>query len=114
MASGYDNQYGNMIALDREGIDQLRQMNSFGYNMPTMKLGLDGLSSIGSLWATIKGLNQAKREFAFNKSMAETNLRNSTQAYNTELDARARARASAAGNVSGAEVDRYIKQNSLK
>ena len=89
------------------------QIETFDWNMPTAKLGVNAFTSLGSLWAAFKGLNQAKREFEFNKRITEKNLANSTKSYNTALEDKARARASASGNMSKEDIQKYIALNQL-
>lgn len=86
--------------------------SSFGWNPGTIGLALEGLNALGSLYTGFKGLSLAKDQFGFQKNLANVNLANSVQAYNTALADRAKARAvMETGNASNA--DEYIKLNSL-
>ena len=71
---------------------QLNQGNGFGFNMPTLQLGLQGLASIGNLYLGSKAMGLAKNQFDFSKQMAQTNLKNQVNAYNTSLEDRLRTR----------------------
>ena len=87
--SGMGMQYGGKTATP--GLN-LNQGNGFGFNMPTMQLGLQGLASIGNLYLGSKALGMAKDQFDFSKQMAQTNLKNQVTSYNTGLEDRLRTR----------------------
>lgn len=97
-----DPQYGSMF--DRLGL---------GMNMDTLNLGLGGLKSIGGLYMGLKQLDLAKKQLGFMRSSANANLENSTQAYNTTLADREKARGVVEG-LSPDQVNAYVAQNSLK
>lgn len=88
-SSGTGMQYGGKTATP--GLN-LNQGNGFGFNMPTMQLGLQGLASIGNLYLGSKALGMAKDQFDFSKQMAQTNLKNQVTSYNTGLEDRLRTR----------------------
>lgn len=67
--------------------------NSFGMNIPTLQLGLQGLNTLAGLYTGMKSLGLAQDQFDFSKQMAQTNLANQTTAYNTGLEDRLRTRA---------------------
>lgn len=71
---------------------QLNQGNGFGFNMPTLQLGLQGLNAISGLYFGSKAMGMAKDQFNFSKQMAQTNLRNQVKSYNTGLEDRLRTR----------------------
>lgn len=71
--------------------------NNFGFNLPTLQLGMQGLGALGSLYTGYKSLGLAQDQFDFNKKMATTNLNNSVTAYNTGLEDRLRTRAQFGG-----------------
>lgn len=70
----------------------LNQNNGFGFNMPTLQMGLQGLAAIGNLYLGSRALGMAKDQFDFSKRMAQTNLRNQVNTYNTGLEDRLRTR----------------------
>ena len=70
----------------------LNNSNGFGFNMPTMQMGLRGLASMGNLYLGSKAMGMAKDKFNFSKQMAQTNLKNQVNAYNTGLEDRLRTR----------------------
>ena len=86
--------------------------SGLGWNMPTAQLGLDGLRSIGGLYMGMNQLGLAKKQYAFQSGLANKNLANQTQTYNTALEDKARSRGVAEGQ-SQSQVDDYIKKNSL-
>lgn len=88
-SSGMGLQYGGQIATP--GVN-LNQSNGFGFNMPTLQLGLQGLNAISGLYFGSKALGMAKDQFNFSKQMAQTNLKNQVNAYNTSLEDRLRTR----------------------
>lgn len=71
---------------------QLNQGNGFGFNMPTLQLGLQGLNAISGLYFGSQAMGLAKNQFDFSKQMAQTNLKNQVNAYNTSLEDRLRTR----------------------
>lgn len=111
--TNYNSMFGSEDFNQFSGIGRESGIDSFGWNMPTYKLGLQGVMGLGSLWAAFKGLNQAKREFEFNKRITEKNLANNTKSYNTALEDRIKARQSASGNMTDSDVKRYMELNQL-
>ena len=87
--------------------------SGFGFNMDTGKLLLGGLQTIGSLWNAWESQKLAKKTFAFQKDVTETNLRNQIQSYNTTLEDRGRSRAHAEGQDAGT-AQAYVDNNRLK
>lgn len=87
--------------------------SGFGFNMDTGKLLLGGLQTIGSIWNAWEAQKLAKKQFAYQKDVTETNLRNQIQAYNTTLADRGRSRAHTEGQ-DAATAEAYITNNSLK
>lgn len=102
--------YGN-TALDQYS-QAMREQNKLAWNPNTIQLGLDGLKTVGSLWSTFAGLNAAKEQYKFQKSITEKNMQNSVKSYNTNLSDTINARATRNGN-DKAYVDNYLKLNSL-
>lgn len=86
-SSGMGMQYGGQTATPN-----LNQSNGFGFNMPTLQLGLQGLNAISGLYFGSKAMGMAKDQFNFSKQMAQTNLKNQVTAYNTGLEDRLRTR----------------------
>lgn len=87
--------------------------SGFGFNMDTAKLGLGGLQTIGSIWNAWEAQKLAKKQFAFQKDVTETNLRNQIQSYNTTLEDRSRSRAATEGQ-DAATAQSYVDNNRLK
>lgn len=75
--------------------------------------GIGAVNTIGNLWGAYQANKMAKKQFAFTKDMAETNLSNQIQSYNTALSDRARSRAVTEGQ-SDATRDQYVADNSLR
>ena len=65
----------------------------FGWNLDTMKVGVDALSAIGGLYNAFQSNKLAKDQFAFTKEVTNTNLNNQIKTFNTTMEDRARARA---------------------
>lgn len=86
--------------------------SGFGFNMDTSKLLLGGLQTIGSIWNAWESQKLAKKQFAFQKDITETNLRNQIQSYNTTLEDRGRSRAHTEGQDAGT-AQAYIDKNRL-
>lgn len=75
-------------------------------------LALQGLSTIGGLYAAFQQLGLAKKQFNFQKQAWDTNLGNQIKSYNTALEDRARARAAMEGQ-SQEQANTYIEQNRM-
>lgn len=88
-SSGMGLQYGGQTATP--GMN-LNQGNGFGFNMPTLQMGLQGLSALSNLYFGSKAMGMAKDQFNFSKQMAQKNFRNQVNAYNTGLEDRLRTR----------------------
>lgn len=86
--------------------------SGFGLNVPTGQLALGGLNSLASLWGGFQAQKLAKEQFNFTKNMANTNLANQTQAYNTQLADRLNSRA-ATQNQTPQEAQAQIDRNRL-
>lgn len=87
----------------------------FGWNAPTMQLGLNGLNTLNSLWGAYQANEAnklAKDQFNFAKEIGNVNLNNQIKSYNTALGDRARTRAqfSAADDGNG---QAYFDQNKM-
>ena len=83
-----------------------------GMNVPTFQMGLQGLQGLGNLWGAWQSNKLAKDQLDFTKRFATANLANQTQAYNTALEDRARARAAVEGQNAQQQQD-YVDRNRL-
>jgi hypothetical protein len=75
-------------------------------------IGIQGLSSLASLWMGLKAHKLAQKQFKFTKDVTNTNLANQIQSYNTALADRARSRGVMEGQ-SADQVQGYISANAL-
>ena len=88
--------------------------SDFGFNIPTGKLVLGGLESLGKLWAGFQGANLAKKSFEHTRDITNANLNNQISSYNTALEDRARARFIGEGRGDGSAAEReYVERNRL-
>ena len=85
----------------------------FGWNMPTLQTGLQGLSTIGNLWGAYQGNKLARKQLSLSTDAYNTNLTNSIKSYNTQLEERIRGRYSPTNAIGQAEADRQIEANKL-
>lgn len=83
-----------------------------GWNAPTLKMGLSGLSTLGNLWGAWQSNRLARDQLNFTKDVTNTNLNNSIQSYNTALEDRARSRA-AMEQQTPQQMQDYIDRNRL-
>jgi hypothetical protein len=88
-------------------------IQGLGPNLESLNLGLKGLGTLGSLWGAFQAAHIANKQLNFAKATTNANLANQTQAYNTSIQDRARARGKAEGQSQGQIAD-YIAQNSLQ
>lgn len=84
----------------------------FGMNIPTLQLGLGGLSTLTNLYTGLKALGLAQDQFNFQRDMTNKNYANSVAAYNTSLTDKANSRAVVEGQ-SNTDRDAYIAANRL-
>lgn len=98
--------------MDMTGVKGILARSGLGMNMPTFGLAINGLQTLGSLWAAYNAQDIAKKQLNFSKGIANANLANQTQAYNTSIADRARSRGVVEGQ-SASQVADYITQNSL-
>lgn len=106
----------NGMGMDLSGMDSLTKAlqgtGKLGFNIPTIGLGLNALSSLVGGIAAFKQLGLANKQFDFTKKTTEANMANQIKTYNTSLADRARSRAAVEGQ-SQAQADEYVKTNSL-
>ncbi len=84
--------------------------NGLGLNLATGQLALSAAGTIGNLLMANQQNKLAKKQFAFQKEFANTNLSNQIKSYNTALEDRARSRAVVEGQTD-AQRDSYIDRN---
>ncbi|MFP3645223.1 hypothetical protein [Paraburkholderia sp. SIMBA_054] len=111
--------YGSLnlfgMGVPQQGTGSLPGMPSsagIGMNLPTLQLGLSGLSTLANLYTGLKSLGLAQDQFSFNKDMTQKNYANSVASYNTALTDKANARAVTEGQSTAAR-DAYINANRL-
>ena len=86
-----------------EGANGLGGMGATGWGNV-----LQGAGMLGSAWLGQQQLKQGKKEFKFNKGMAERNLANSASLINTNIARRAESNAASLG-LSGSQADAYVE-----
>ena len=74
------------------GLNPTAAGSDLGFNLGTMKVGVDALAAIGGLYNAFQSNKLAKEQFAFTKEVTNTNLNNQIKTYNTTLEDRALAR----------------------
>jgi hypothetical protein len=84
------------------------QAVDLGWNVGTGQLALGGLQSLYNAW---QASELAKRTFAFNKEIANTNLNNQIRSYNTQLEDRAGSRAAYMAESGGFDAAGYVDRN---
>ena len=67
--------------------------SGLGFNLGTLKVGVNALAAIGGLYNAFQSNKLAKDQFAFTKEVTNTNLNNQIKTFNTTMEDRARARA---------------------
>lgn len=104
---GYSGHNSSVMNRDSEGIG-----SGIGMNLPTMRLGLGLLGSLGSIWGASNMNKLAKDQLNYTKRVTDTNLKNQATAYNTSLEDRIRSRMAVEGR-SAEEGDAYLDRNRL-
>jgi hypothetical protein len=107
----------NAASMDKGGLAGLfgQGKGFLGSDIATQDLqfGLSGLGSLANMYGAFKSMGLANKSFDFNKRIAEKNLANSTQSYNTTLTDRTNARAAMEGT-SEKDKQAYLNKNLLK
>ena len=85
---------------------------NFGFNIPTAQLALGGINTAAGLWGGLQAQKLAREQFDFTKNMANRNLANQTQSYNTALTDKINARAKTQG-MTAQEAQAYLDKNRL-
>ena len=104
---------GRIGQIGRGGLGGFLDRNGIGANLKTFNGGIQGLASLGNLWAGAQQLKLAKSQFDASRDFANINLANQTKSYNTAVADRARSRGAMEGQ-SQSQVDDYIARNSLQ
>ena len=109
------NGMGDTIPISEPNLTPGASGFKFGWNAPTMQLGLNGLNTLNSLWGAYQANEAnklAKDQFNFAKEIGNVNLNNQIKSYNTALGDRARTNAqfSAADDGDG---QAYYDQNKM-
>lgn len=74
---------------------------------------IQGAGMLGSAWLGSQQLSQGKKEFKFNKGIAEANLANSAALINTNISRRAESNAASLG-LQGTEASAYVDERKKK
>lgn len=85
------------------------QAGGIGFNLGTGQLALQGLGALGNFWNAREARNMARDQFDFAKGIANTNINNSIQSYNTALEDRLRARGATEGSSDSAVADQIAR-----
>ena len=83
-----------------------------GFNAPSLRLGLQGVNTLGNLWGALQSTKLAREQLDFTKNITNTNLNNSIKSYNTALEDRARSRGFTQGQ-SDTDINNYISANRM-
>lgn len=102
------------LAVVKQQMNDLNQANRLGFNMPTARLGIEGLGTVLGGLTALGGLNQAKKQFNFQKGVTERNMANSVKDYNRQMGDQIEARAAQQGNMTRSQIDEYKRLNELK
>jgi hypothetical protein len=108
----YQGRLGSGNTIGQNTIGQNTTGSGFGFNMPTLALGLQGLNSLGSLYMGTKSLGLANKQFESAQKFATANLANQTHAYNDTLAQRIRRVGSGVGT-SKEEMDAEYARRKL-
>ena len=101
---------GDVSAMSTAGID--RGLFGSGIGADDARFGLQGLNTLGNLWAAWKTASLAGKQFKYARDVSETNIANQIKSYNTSLTDRANNRAIVEGRTP-AETQAYIEQNKM-
>ena len=102
------------LGIAQQQMNTLVDANKLGFNMPTARLGIEGLGTVLGGLTALGGLNQAKKQFNFQKGVTERNMANSVKDYNRQMGDQIEARAAQQGNMARSQIDEYKRLNELK
>lgn len=108
----FSNWFGGSDSSSDAGTETNQTQVGFGFNMPTLTLGIQGLSALGNLWSGYQASKMAQRQYNLAKEAYQTNLANSIKSYNTALTDRIRTRAAMETGDKNA-YDSYLEENKL-
>lgn len=110
---GYDIETPNLYAPpDLTGGSRWDGLKDWLGNGQNLGVAIQGLGTLTNAWLGYQQLQQAKKQFSFNKEAWQKNYTNSTKNYNTALEDRIRGRtADYAGKE--ADVQAYLDKNKL-
>ena len=94
-------------------VDPKTGASGFGWNMGTLDLVLGGIKTIGNLWASWQQNKLAKEQLKMQTDLANINVANQIDAYNTALEDKTRHRASF-NELSQGESDAYLASHKLE
>ncbi len=93
--------------------DDINSGIGLGFNMPTMKLAIGGITALGNFWNAMQANKLAKEQFNYTKGVTNQNMANQIKSYNTTLSDRINARAFTEGRPDG-YAEQYMKDNRLE
>lgn len=103
--------YAGAPTFDPTGNQQAS--GDIGWNMPTLRTGFQGLSTLGNLWGAFQGNKLARKQFSLASDAYNTNLTNQIKTYNTSLEERIKGRHPTNDVAAQAKADAYIAANKL-
>ena len=103
----------NLAPKTDTGGSSSKGLSGFGWNTGTLDLVLNGISTIGSLWAAWQSNKLAKEQLAMQRNTTNANFANQIMAYNTALEDKTRHRASF-NELPAAEVNSYLNSHRLQ
>lgn len=86
--------------------------SGLGMNLPTLQLGVGGLSALNSIFQGRQANKLANKQYNLARDVTNTNLTNQIQSYNTALEDRINSRAVMEGRDQD-YVDEYIQKNRM-
>ena len=114
MASGLSGQTQGLINNNINPITGAAIQPGFFGQGGMAQIGLGAISTLGSLWNSFQQNKIAKKSLALQERTFETNLKNQTTSYNTELRDRIENRYRSEGRENYQEqADSYVDSNKL-
>jgi len=114
MASGLSGQTQGLINNNINPITGASIKPGFFGQGGMAQMGISAISTLGSLWSSFQQNKIAKKSLALQERTFETNLKNQTTSYNTELRDRVENRYRSEGREDyQKQADSYVESNKL-
>ena len=105
--------FGNGVGIGPDGKMVSTAGMKFGWNAPSLQLGLSGLNTLSGLYFGNAAMKNAKEQLSLAKTLGYANLNNQIASYNTNLKDKAAMRYDVSTEEGKKRYDDYVTENRL-